>query len=126
MRTLPTIAIIIVLLLGGSLASYHYIQTTTQSLEAQLGTIEQAVSAQQWETAQKELSTSEQGWDNTKTWLTVLLDHQDIDNIDLSMKRLEKYIMTQTIPLSLGEVATLKLLVDQIYDSEQCSWRNIF
>ena len=125
MRTLPTIVIIVVLLLGGSLASYRYIQTTTQSLEVQLETVEQSISTKQWEAAQKELNTAEQSWDNTKTWLTVLLDHQEIDNIDISMKRLDKYIMTQEGSLSLGEVATLRLLVDQIYDTEKISLRNI-
>ena len=126
MRTLATIVIIIVFLLGGSLASHWYIGTMTQSLEAQLETVEQSVSTQKWEGAQKELKTALQLWDKNKTWWTILLDHQEIDNIDLSMKRSEKYIATQEIPLSLGEIAALKLLVDHIYETEEFTLRNIF
>jgi len=126
LRTLPTIVIIVVLLLGGSFTSYRYIQTSTRSLEAQFETVEQSITSQQWEAAQKELTTTQQSWDNAKTWWTVLLDHQEIDNIDISLKRLEKYVATRETPLSLGEVATLKLLVDHIYDTEKFTLTNIF
>ena len=98
----------------------------TRSLEAQFETIEQSVSIQKWERAQKELDATQQRWDKAQTWWTVLLEHQEIDNIDISMKRLEKYIATQDISLSLGEVAALKLLVDHISDTEQFTLRNIF
>lgn len=107
------------------MASYRYIQTTTQSLEIQLETVEQSVSTKQWKVAQTELNTAEQGWDKSKTWLTILLDHQEIDCIDMSIKRLEKYIMAQESSLSLGEVAALKLLVDHIYDTEKFTLQNI-
>ena len=125
MRTLTIIVIIIVLLLGGSLASHRYIQTATQSLGAQLETIEQSISAQKWKFAQKELNTAQQRWDKNKTWWTVLLDHQEIDTIDLSMRRLEKYITTQNSSLSLGEVSALKLLVDNIFNSDKFTLSNI-
>ncbi len=126
MRTLPTIVIIVVLLLGGSLASYRYIETTTQAMGAQLETVEQSISTQKWEGTQKKMNTAQQRWDKTKTWWSVLLDHQEIDNIDISMKRLEKYIEKQDVSLSLGEVSTLKLIVNHIYDTEKFTLGNIF
>ena len=126
MRTLPTIAIIILLLLGGSLLTYRYIQTSSQTLGTQLEAVEQAVSSQKWAVAQQDLNTVQQTWTKTKTWWTVLLDHQEIDNIDLSLKRVEKYIATQHLSLSLGEVSALKLLVGHISETEEFTWQNIF
>lgn len=125
MRTLTIIGVIVVLLLGGSLASHRYIQTTTQSLEAQLETIEDSISAQKWEFAQEELNTAQQRWDKNKIWWSILLDHQELDTIELSMRRLEKYIATQNGSLSLGEVSSLKLLVDNIFSSDKLNLRNI-
>ncbi|MDR3586436.1 MAG: DUF4363 family protein [Desulfosporosinus sp.] len=122
---MPTIVIIVVLLLGGSWTTYRYLQTTTQALGTQLETVEQSISTQKWEVAQKELNTALQRWDKNKTWWTVLLDHQEIDNIDFSMTRLEKYIETQDMPLSLGEVSTLKLQVNHISDTEKLNLQNI-
>ncbi|HWQ42869.1 MAG TPA: DUF4363 family protein [Desulfosporosinus sp.] len=125
MRTLPIIVVIIVLLLGGSLSSYRYIQVTSQSLEDQLEMVEKSVTTQKWDRAQEELATAQQHWSQTATWWTVLLDHRDIDTIDISMERLEKYIATQDISLSLGEIEVLILLFAHIHDSEQFNLRNI-
>lgn len=126
MRTLITIVIIVVILLGGSLTSYQYIQTSTQALGVPLETVERSISTQKWEVAQKELNTFQLRWDKDKTWWTVILDHQEIDNIDISIKHLEKYIEAQDVSLSLGEVSSLKLLVDHISDTSKLNLRNIF
>lgn len=126
MRTLPIIFTIVVLLLGGSYASYRYIQASSQSLEDQLELVEQSVTSWKWDGAQGELATAQQRWDNTKTWWSVLLDHRTIDTIDISMRRLEKYIATQDISLSLGEVEVLIILFAQIHDSEGFNFSNIF
>ena len=125
MRTVSTIVIIVVLLLGGSLTTSRYLQTTTLTLGAQLEAVEQSISTQKWEVAQKELNTAQQRWDKNKTWWAVLLDHQEINNIDISMNRLEKYIKTHDVSLSLGEVSALKFQVDHISDSEKLNLRNI-
>lgn len=125
MRTVPAIIVIIVLLLGGSLTTYRYLHTTSQILATQLEEVEQSISTQKWEVAQKELNTALQSWGKIKTWWTVLLDHQEIDNIDMSISRLEKYIQTRDFSLSLGEVSVLKLLVDHISETEKLNLQNI-
>ncbi|MDR3599967.1 MAG: DUF4363 family protein [Desulfosporosinus sp.] len=125
MRTIPIIVIIVVILLGGSWTTYQYLQTTTQVLGSQLETVEYSLSTHKWEAAQKELHTTQQRWAENKTWWTVLLDHQEIDNIDISLNRLEKYIETQNVSLSLGEVSVLKLQVNHIFDTEQLNLQNI-
>ena len=126
MRTILTIVIIVILLLGGSLASYRYIETTTQAIGAQFETVEQSISTQKWEGAQNKLNIAQQDWEKAKPWWTVILEHQEIDNIDISMKRLEKYIETQDISLSLGEMSVLKLIVNHIQDTEKFTFGNIF
>lgn len=125
MRTLITIFIILLLLLGGSFASYQYLQGSTQMLDSQLATVEQSISAQQWEAAQKALNTTQQNWDKSKAWWTILLDHQEIDKIDLCLKRLEKYLVTKDLPLSLAEVSSLELLIHHISDTEKLNLENI-
>ncbi len=125
MRTLTTIFTIVVLLLGGSFTSYRYIQSTAQTLGSQLATVEQSISTQVWAAAQKKLNTTQQHWDKSKPWWSILLDHQEIDKIDISLKRLDKYIVTQNVPLSLGEVAALEQLIEHIADTEKLNLRNI-
>lgn len=125
MRTLTTIFTIVILLAGGSFISHKYIQTTTLSLASQLETVEQSISSQDWKNARTELDTTNERWDKNKAWWTILLNHKEIDTIDLGMKRLEKYMSTENKSLSLGEVSVLKLLFDHIADSDLLNLRNI-
>lgn len=125
MRTLSTIAIIAVLLLGGSYVSYRTIETTTQALTEEFNSVEQLIRTQNWESSQEKLDDIRQQWENSKVWLTILLDHEEIDTIDISMQRLSKFIETKNNSLSLGEVSTLELLVSQISSSQQLTLRNI-
>jgi len=125
LRTLLTIITIVLLLLGGSFTSYRYIQTTTHTTGIRLESVEQFVSLQNWEGAKKELSAVRESWDNNNTWWSILLDHQEIDRINLSMSRLEKLLNRQDVTLSLGEVSTLKVLFENIYDNEKFVLENI-
>lgn len=126
MRTVMTIAIIVFLLLGGSFTSYHFIQTTTMSIGDQLDTVEQSLSHRNWELAKNELTTAQQSWEKSNVWWSMLIEHQEINSIDLGMKRLEKFIETENYSHSIEEVSTLKLRFKSIYESENVSIRNIF
>ena len=126
MRTPITIVILLIIILGGSYASSRLISTTTQTLDTQLETVEQSILDQKWKVALDELDRAQKDWDKPKFWLTILLDHQELDSVDLSMRRLKKYIETQSLALSLGEISTLELLVGHISDAEQLAIRNIF
>ena len=125
MRTIPTIIIIVVLLLGGSWTSYYYLQRTTQSLETRFEAIEQSISTQNWSSTEKELNLTQKQWDKTQTMWTIILDHQQIDSIDLSLNRLAKFVQVHDLPLSLGEISTLKLLVEEVADTEKFTLSNI-
>lgn len=126
MRTVMTILIIVALLLGGSFISYRFIQTTTVMIGDKLATVEQSVSNRNWELAKNELVTAQHSWEKSNRWWSILIDHNSIDAIDLSMKRLEKYIETENFSHSIGEVSTLKLQFKSIYESEKLSLKNIF
>jgi len=125
-RTLLPIIVITLLLLGGSYTSHRFIQTTTQMIGDQLDTVEGSLAQQKWEAAKNELTTAEQSWEKSDIWWTVLLDHQEIEAIDLSLKRLEKNIEAQDFSHSIGEVSTLKLRFKSIYESVKLTVKNIF
>jgi len=125
LRTLSTIVVIVILLIGGSFASYRFIQTTTHTTGSHLEIVQQSVSIQKWEGAKKELTAVRQSWDKNNTWWSILLDHQELGTIDLSMKRLERFIESQDVTLSLSEASALKLLFENIHDKEKFTLKNV-
>lgn len=79
-----------------------------------------------WKDAEKTLEEIKFTWNNTKTVWTILLNHGEIDNIDISVAKLEQYINAKEPGLSLAEMASLKFLFQHIQDKERPTLENIF
>ncbi len=125
MRVVTTVITGLVLLVGLSLGVYKYVHDSSQSMVGQLEQVETMIQNAKWDGAKVQLEQTKVSWDQTKYWWTILLDHQELDNIDLSMSRLQRYVDTQGLSLSLGELSALKMLVDHISDKEAFNLRNI-
>lgn len=125
LRTVSTIIVIILFFLIGSIISYRFVENSTHTSSAHLKLIQESIYSQKWQTANDELSIVQENWDNNATWWSVILDHQEIDRIDLSIERLKKFIESKDPALSLGEVTSLKLYFDFIHDNEKLNLKNI-
>jgi len=124
-RTYITIGVIILLLGAGSYWNSHYIYQSSESLAQRLDRVEEFIQVEKWDEAQQEMAVMEKEWEGTKKWWSVLLHHQEIDNIDISLKRVEKYVLGKNSILGLGELSALRLLVNHISDTETLSLQNI-
>ncbi|MEL1135487.1 DUF4363 family protein [Desulfitobacterium sp. THU1] len=125
LRTYLTVGIIILMLGLGSYWHNQYINSSTFSLEGMLIAVEDLIQSRHWDKANQQMDQLKKEWDETKKLWSILLDHQEIDNIDLSLKRAEKYILENEAALSLGEVAALRLLFNHIADTETITFQNI-
>lgn len=125
-RTYITMGLIIFLIGAGSYWHGHYIQSSANLLVERLDRIEQLVHGEKWEEAQLEMAQMESEWKRTKNWWSILIHHQEIDNIEISLKRVEKYVVVKNSVLGLGELSALRLLVDHIADTEKLSIQNVF
>jgi len=125
MRTMTVVVVIFLALIGFSLGSYKLINNSSQNLVNHLQIVDLSIRAQNWDDAQKELALTQKTWAQTKDWWTILIDHQEIDNIDLSISRLEQYVATKATPLSLGELSALMLLFEHISGKEALTLENI-
>ncbi|AGA69702.1 hypothetical protein Desdi_2272 [Desulfitobacterium dichloroeliminans LMG P-21439] len=125
LRTYLTVGIIILVLVLGSYWHNQYINSSASSLEGMLIAVEDIIQNRHWGNANQQMDQLKKEWDETKKLWSILLDHQEIDTIDLSLKRAEKYILEQEAALSLGEVAALRLLFHHIADTETITLQNI-
>ncbi len=125
MQIITTLIIVFILMIAGSLSSHNYINSTSKNLVTHLENVQESVQNQKWSIAQEQLELTQTSWDKTKYWWTILLDHHEIDNIDLSSQRLKQYIKAQDKTLSLGEVSALEMLFEHIADTEALTFKNI-
>lgn len=125
MRIITTTIIILFLIISGSVTSYNYISSTSRNLVSQLENAEKAIQNQNWTLAQEQLEQTQTNWHRTKYWWTILLNHHEIDNIELSSQRLKQYIIAQDKTLSLAEISALEMLFEHIADTEAVNIENV-
>ncbi len=84
------------------------------------------VKAQSWGQAENKLNQLNNSWEEVKHIWSALIDHQEIDNIDVTLSRLQKLVETRDVSSSVSEAAALKKFIDHIPEKESLNMDNIF
>lgn len=126
MRMLVFALVILALLLGFGTFSYYYIEHTANSMLADVNTLEQSARAENWNQVRKNFTGLQLTWDKTNPNWTALLDHQELDNINITMSRVKEFMETKDKPGFMTELAELKILIKHIPEKEAINLENIF
>ncbi|MGI5851615.1 MAG: DUF4363 family protein [Clostridiales bacterium] len=126
MKTFIIILIVMVLFLGLSWWNTSYLTKTSKELASQAEKIRDKVKKDAWDDANSEVMQIRRLWGkHKKTWL-FLIDHDDIDDIDRIIYKLDEMISQKEKEQSLTEIAELRFLVHDLADKEVLSLANIF
>lgn len=86
----------------------------------------QCTKSESWVQAENKMQRVNNDWEDIKHTWSSLIDHQEIDNIDVTLSRLQMLIETKDISSSASEASALKKFVNHIPDKESLSFDNIF
>lgn len=117
--------LVFAVLLGFGVVSYYYIDNTASQLVSKASLVEQSGKLENWRQTEKEFSALQSAWQTTSTKWTTLIDHQELDNINISMAKIWAYIKAKDTPGFRSEIAQLKLLIRHIPEKEALSLKNI-
>ncbi|MDS1030713.1 DUF4363 family protein [Bacillota bacterium LX-D] len=126
MKVVASLLLFTLCIVGFGVWSISYINNSAQDLTTRFDNLEQNIIQQNWSKADTETKKIAQLWSDTKSRWTLFLNHQEIDNIDLTYARLTKYVETQNRSLALAEISALKLLIEHIPGLQRFSLNNIF
>lgn len=126
MRSYIITFVITALLAGGSFWGNRYINISTQRLVQVIEQVDERLDNQDWDQADHQLHVLKMDWEETKDVWSVLVHHQEIDTIDITVMRLTEYVQANDSVLAAGELATLHLLFEHIADTEAFNLKNIF
>lgn len=124
-RTYITVGVILLLLGAGGFWHSNYIHKSADLLVQKIDRVEELIQLEKWDDAQQEMVRIEKEWEGIKQWWSVLLHHQEIESIDITLKRAEKYVAGKNSILGIGELSALRLLFEHISDTEILSLQNI-
>lgn len=125
MKVVAATIVIFIALIGFGAFAYYYIADTSNHLAANVAAIEDNARAKQWRQAEINFNSLQARWNRTGSIWTVLLDHQELDNINIALSRLKQLMETRDVPGFRSELAELEMLLKHIPEKEALNLKNI-
>ncbi len=127
--TIIIVAIILVIVLG-DIVTKNYLNKTVYELLTSLETLkEKVIEAKQTnerEEIKKEMEIVEQKWENTSKICSIIVVHQEIDNIEQALTRGKSSINYGILEDALQEIETAIFFSEHVKEREKLSLKNIF
>ena len=95
-------------------------------LEQSIEAIEQSAKIEDWDQAEICVENVNTLWSDVKGTWSSLIDHQEIDNIDVTLSRLEVLVQVKDVSSSLSEAAALRKYIGHIPAKEKLDFENLF
>jgi len=126
MRILVYVLLLTICVISFSIFMQRLLYADAEELTKSIEKMEEHAWANNWKEAGYELDRTMENWSGTKKTWSALIDHQEIDNIDVTLSRLQVLIRGKESADALSEAAVLKKYVSHIPDTEKLTWKNIF
>jgi predicted PurR-regulated permease PerM len=126
MKPLIIIVFFVILIVGGGMLTLHALNSESQRLDASLSSLEEDIRNQNWDSALEKLDEFHSKWDKISSLWSMLVDHYEIDNIELLLSQLASFVKNKNKNDALSCVSSLKTLIKHIPDKESLSLKNIF
>ncbi len=106
--------------------SIKYLNKASQKLGKLNTDIEQQITDDNWDRAYKTSLEFTDKWNDYSKKIKLFSNHQEIDNIEMELRKLPQYIKEMTKDEALASVHVLKFLLDHIAELEKIKIHNIF
>ena len=114
------------LIIGMSMFTQQILSRDSLRLEQLIDEIEKNARIEEWDAAETNLKKVNDVWSSVKGLWSALIDHQEIDNIDITLSRLQMLVQSKEIPSLLSEAAALRKYIGHIPAKEKLGFENLF
>jgi len=125
MKSIFIIVLVLILIFTSGYFMSDYINKSSKSIDVELFRLYRVVRTSNWISASQNLLIIENKWKGEKDSWAILVDHQEIDNINLSISKMKEYIKEKDIVDALAEISSLRLLFEHIPRKDSLTWTNI-
>ena len=126
MRALVLSLSLLVVILFFSWYTITYLDTSSKEMLSFVNSLEQKVAEENWPSTGEPLDKIDSFWRKTEKKWTMVLDHRETDEIELTLARLKSYIESQELGSALAELSALRFLLEHIPGKERFLLRNVF
>lgn len=127
--TIKITAIILLLtliIIFSGITAQRVLYNDSKKMAQQIEKLEENIVSEDWKNAGNSLDRVNMIWSKVKGKWSALVDHQEVDNIDVTLSRLQKFVESCDKSSSLSEAAALGKFVRHIPEKELPNLSNIF
>lgn len=124
MRSFVTALIILAMLVGVFIADDIGLRYITDQVAETTDALSAAI--QSGEDTQPALSQLKNRWEHYENWMLVLGNHKDVDNISISILKVDGYLQHSEYEKAVRELAVARYLLTDLPEKDKVSWVNIF
>ncbi len=128
MKDIIIIIVIITIIIVGDIETKKYLNKTVDELLESLKNLEHDIILADNNLREKikdEMKEVEKKWEETNKIWSVLVMHQEIDNIEQALVRAKSNINNGELETALHEIETAIFFSDHVKEREKLSWSNI-
>lgn len=125
MKVVIVIVVLVVLIVSVGIYTQNYITSSSTQLVSSLYILDRDIRNKQWAQAKVEQTKLEEEWEKIKPKWAIVLNHHEIDNIDIAFSQFKAYIESTQDGDALSKVSELILLFKHIPDKERVAIKNI-
>lgn len=130
MKDIVIIILLIIIIVGGDFYTRNHLKKSTEELLSKLENLkEKILLAKESENRQelkKEMEKTEQRWRKISDIWSIVIVHQEIDNIEQTLVRAKSYIYDGNLEDAIAEVEAAIFFANHINEREQIKIKNIF
>lgn len=125
-RLVAIMAVALVIFLGIGIYSEIWLSKTAQEISLEVASLEETIKNRKWDEAARLVENIHKKWSRIEDRWDIIVDHREMDEIDLALTRAIKFIETESFDLALAEVAVIQHMVLHIARKESIRVLNIF
>ena len=126
MKSGCAVAIVFVLYIAASFLTQGYLDKSAAGVEQKAKEIEESILAEDWEKAADGISELSSQWETLKRRWLLLEDHDQIDDIDESLRMAQDMIKLREKPQSMDAMGRLIFYISDVPDKGRLEIANIF
>ena len=126
MRTVIFTSILLIGIIAFSWFTLSYLENTSREMLELVDSLENIITTEDWPAAKDPLTSINSLWGKIEKRWTIILDHSETDEIELTVARLKSYIKSKELGSSLAELSALKFLLQHIPGKHHLQLHNIF
>lgn len=126
MKRLWIATALLLAVLGGTLLHNHSLRGLTEELSSLLTLAQSSTQTGDWAEAQRFTLQASDLWHGRDVYLHTLLHHGDIDEIHVSFREVEEYLIWQETGEYSAANAKLITQIELLYEAEQLTLKNLF